>query len=165
MPFAAAHNEPRPQNPIARTKGPRTRGRSLSDCQRLPAKGAEERCKGPRHFRKSRVSFMQRAIAEGNAYAQFIHGGGFALGTTSTMDAGRQLISRAVSEGVSAPLVYVSANYRVNGTRMLLSFSASQLLHHAHSRLLYFLAFGFLAGEEVAAEGGLNAGLLDRASL
>ena len=78
---------------------------------------------------------MQRSIAEGNAYAQFIHGGGFALGTTSTMDAGRQLISRAVSEGVDAPLVYVSANYRVNGTY------ASQLLSSCIMLILAFSTF------------------------
>lgn len=33
------------------------------------------------------------------------------------------------------------------------------------SILLHYIAFGFLAGSEIAAEGGLNAGLLDRESI
>lgn len=77
------------------------------------------------------------------------------------MDAGRQLVSRAMSDGVRAPVVYVSANYRVNGACLVLG----PLRMPDSSILFYVIAFGFLAGSEIAAEGGLNAGLLDRESI
>lgn len=75
--------------------------------------------------RKSACNFCEctrrvRVVKQKLTYLKFIHGGGFALGTTSTMDAGRQLVSRAMSDGVRAPVMYVSANYRVNGACLVL---------------------------------------------
>lgn len=118
--------------------------------------------------RKSACNFCEctqrvRVVKQKLTYLKFIHGGGFALGTTSTMDAGRQLVSRAMSDGVRAPVMYVSANYRVNGACLVSSRSYVDCL--TLSILFHYIAFGFLAGSEVAAEGGLNAGLLDRESV
>lgn len=64
----------------------------------------------------------------------WIHGGGFAMGSTSTYDA-----SSLVKSGVntSQPFVFVSVGYRLNG-------------------------FGFMPGAEVLKDGSANLGLLDQ---
>ena len=70
-----------------------------------------------------------------NFCLQHIHGGGFVVGSTSRLDFASHLFARA--EALKSPIIYVSANYRLN-------------------------AFGFLAGEQTLKTGGANAGLLDR---
>ncbi|KAF8154264.1 sterol esterase [Crassisporium funariophilum] len=64
----------------------------------------------------------------------WIYGGAFAVGGTSTFS-GNTLVERSIALGV--PVIYVSANYRLN-------------------------AFGFLGGKEVKAAGIGNAGLRDQ---
>lgn len=61
-------------------------------------------------------------------------GGGFELGSTQTFDA-TQLINTSVAQGKD--VIYVATNYRLGG-------------------------FGFLAGQELTAEGSVNLGLLDQ---
>ncbi|KAJ6781342.1 hypothetical protein PWT90_03462 [Aphanocladium album] len=64
----------------------------------------------------------------------WIHGGGFAMGSTSTYDA-----AAFIKAGVntSQPFVFVSAAYRLNG-------------------------FGFMPGAEMRKDGSANIGLLDQ---
>lgn len=64
----------------------------------------------------------------------WIHGGGFALGSTSTYD-GASLLQFGMDN--DQPFVFVSVGYRLNG-------------------------FGFLPGREVLTDGSANLGLLDQ---
>jgi len=61
-------------------------------------------------------------------------------------------VNRSVVLG--EPVIYVSANYQVNG---LQSYDGEILLSY-----LFFVAFGFLGGKEVKEKGFTNVGLRDR---
>jgi acetylcholinesterase len=60
------------------------------------------------------------------------------------------------SLALGEPVIYVSANYRVNGMQ-------KNIL--ANLRLIHYLvAFGFLSGKEVKERGLTNVGMHDRKS-
>ena len=61
------------------------------------------------------------------------------------------VVARSIALG--EPVIFVSANYRLNGT---IPFYITMLLNHPN------LAFGFLGGKEVQAAKIGNTGLRDR---
>jgi len=76
--------------------------------------------------------------------------GGFQVGDTS-MYPGDAVVNRSIA--LNEPVIFVSANYRVNGKTPTNRLS---FLFHV------FPAFGFLGGKEVKEAGITNAGLYDR---
>ena len=60
------------------------------------------------------------------------------------------------SLALGEPVIYVSANYRLNGMHVF---------DTKRHRLIHILAFGFLAGKEVKDRGLTNVGLHDRKPL
>ena len=79
--------------------------------------------------------------------------GGFKFGDTS-LNPGNILVNRSLALG--EPVIFVSANYRLNGMHVF---------DTKRHRLIYIPAFGFLAGKEVKDRGLTNVGLHDRTSL
>jgi hypothetical protein len=65
---------------------------------------------------------------------------------------GDAVVNRSIA--VNEPVIFVSANYRVNGKTS--STDRLSFLFHV------FPAFGFLGGKEVKEAGITNAGLYDR---
>ncbi|KAF8260204.1 carotenoid ester lipase precursor [Lactarius quietus] len=80
----------------------------------------------------------------------WIYGGGFEFGST-TLYNGTIIVNRSIA--LDEPVIYVSMNYRVSGT----------FTHPIVSREFNaFLAFGFLASQEVKDAGVGNLGLQDQ---
>ena len=77
--------------------------------------------------------------------------GGFEFGDTS-LTQGQDLVNRSLALG--EPVIYVSANYRLNGIQCFDT--------RRHYLIHTFIAFGFLAGKEVKDRGLTNVGLRDR---
>lgn len=81
--------------------------------------------------------------------------GGFQDGDTSLESyQGETVVARSLALG--EPVVYVSANYRLNGKA-----SSCIMIYHLYYE---YLAFGFLGGKEAQAAKIGNAGLRDRTS-
>ena len=81
--------------------------------------------------------------------------GAFVVGDAS-MNPGDTVVARSIDLG--EPVVYVSLNYRINGT-------TSFAWYWCVIFIVSYLAFGFLAGREAQAAGIGNAGLKDRTTL
>ena len=77
--------------------------------------------------------------------------GGFTGGDASGYN-GTGIVGRSV--GLNAPIIYVSFNYRLNGTLSLFQGLGKQFIFYA--------VFGFLGGKEVQQAGLGNLGLYDR---
>ena len=72
---------------------------------------------------------------------------------------GNSVVERSIALG--EPVIYVSANYRLNGSFVTLK--TDDLPHTFFTYLSHFnQAFGFLPGKEVLAAGITNAGIRDR---
>jgi hypothetical protein len=81
--------------------------------------------------------------------------GAFLVGDTSTY-LGSSVVARSIA--LDEPVIYVSANYRLNGT--IFSCTVMWLVF-----IYSDLALGFLGGKEAQAAGIGNAGIRDRARL
>lgn len=66
------------------------------------------------------------------------------------------LVSRSVE--LNEPMIYISANYRLNGK----SRGSRVFLECCRLSAVLLVAFGFLASSEVKAEGLGNLGMRDR---
>ena len=77
--------------------------------------------------------------------------GGFTGGDASGYN-GTGIVGRSV--GLNAPIIYVSFNYRLNGTL--------SLFQGLGKRFIFYAVFGFLGGKEVQQPGLGNLGLYDR---
>lgn len=91
-----------------------------------------------------------------DSYQKWIFGGGWEVGDTSNNN-GTTLVSRSIALG--EPVIYVSANYRLNG-----KLYDSGFLFETKSLRIFDIsvAFGFLASSEVNAAGLGNLGIRDR---